>query len=169
MIAKDDEELKEQLVKVKEFSVDIHMEFGLEKCSKATFQKGKLVSSQNIEIDEASTIKALDQHEVYKYLGIEEHDGVQHRKINTKLKKEYYRRIRGVLKTELNAKNKMAAITALAVPVIQYSFGIIKWTQAEIRKMDRQTRKLLTMHGALHPRADIDRLYIPRKKEVGDC
>lgn len=29
--------------------------------------------------------------------------------------------------------------------------------------MDRQTRKLLNIHGALHPRADIDRLYIPRK------
>ncbi|KAI5700120.1 hypothetical protein M8J75_014551 [Diaphorina citri] len=37
-------------------------------------------------------------------------------------------------------------------------------TWAEIRKMDRQTRKLLTMYGALHPRADVDRLYIPRKE-----
>lgn len=41
LIAKDDTELEEQLTAVKEFSDDIHMEFGLEKCAKATFLKGK--------------------------------------------------------------------------------------------------------------------------------
>ena len=30
--------------------------------------------------------------------------------------------------------------------------------------MDRHTRKLLTMHGALYPKAHVDRLYIPRKE-----
>ncbi|KAL1447790.1 hypothetical protein WDU94_009835 [Cyamophila willieti] len=29
--------------------------------------------------------------------------------------------------------------------------------------MDTKTRKQMTIHGALHPRADVDRLYIPRK------
>ena len=30
--------------------------------------------------------------------------------------------------------------------------------------MDQRTRKLMTMHKALHPRDDIDRLYVSRKK-----
>ena len=30
--------------------------------------------------------------------------------------------------------------------------------------MDQRTRKLMTMHKALHPRDDIDRLYISRKE-----
>ena len=30
--------------------------------------------------------------------------------------------------------------------------------------MDQRTRKLMTMHKALHPRDDVDRLYIPRKE-----
>ena len=30
--------------------------------------------------------------------------------------------------------------------------------------MDRRTRKLLTMHNGLHPRSDVDRVYIPRKE-----
>ncbi|RZF47641.1 hypothetical protein LSTR_LSTR009525 [Laodelphax striatellus] len=80
-----------------------------------------------------------------------------------KLTQEYYRRTRNILRTELNAKNKITAINTLAVSVIHYSYGIIKWTQQEIRKLDRQTRKLTTMHGALHPKADVDRLYIPRR------
>lgn len=34
----------------------------------------------------------------------------------------------------------------------------------ELRKPDRQTRKLLTMHGAVHCKADIDRLYRSRRE-----
>jgi hypothetical protein len=52
----------------------------------------------------------------------------------------------------------------LAVPVLRYSFEIINWHQEEIQKLDRKTRKMLTMHGQHHPRADINRLYVPRKE-----
>jgi hypothetical protein len=53
----------------------------------------------------------------------------------------------------------------LAVPVLRYRFGIINWNQEEIQKLDRKTRKMLTIHGQYHPRADIDHLglYVPRK------
>ena len=30
--------------------------------------------------------------------------------------------------------------------------------------MDQRTRKLMTMHKALHPRDNVDRLYIPKKE-----
>ena len=30
--------------------------------------------------------------------------------------------------------------------------------------MNQRTRKLMTMHKALHPRDDVDRLYVPRKE-----
>ena len=30
--------------------------------------------------------------------------------------------------------------------------------------MDQRTRKLMTMHRALHPRDDVDRLYVLRKE-----
>lgn len=164
LIAKDEEELEKQLHLVKRFSDDVGMKFGIDKCAKATFIKGKIKASSNINLDDFNTIRSLEHLEAYKYLGVEEHDGVQHKKMKTKLKSEYYRRIRQIMKTELNARNKITAISSLAVPVIQYSFGIIKWTKAEIRKIDCQTRKLLTMYGALHPRSDINRLYVSRKE-----
>ena len=31
--------------------------------------------------------------------------------------------------------------------------------------MNQRTRKLMTMHKALHPRDDVDRLYVSRKEE----
>jgi len=39
-----------------------------------------------------------------------------------RLKKEYTRRLSMILKSELNAQNKITAIGALAVPVLRYSF-----------------------------------------------
>jgi hypothetical protein len=38
-----------------------------------------------------------------------------------RLKQEYNRRLRMILKSELNTRNKITAIGALAVPVLRYS------------------------------------------------
>ena len=75
------------------------------------------------------------------------------------------RRLRLVLGTELSAKNKIQAIGSLAVPVLIYSFGIVNWHQEELQKLDRKTRKLLTINGQHHPNADVNHLYVPRKQE----
>ena len=32
----------------------------------------------------------------------------------------------------------------------------------ELEKLDRKTRKLMAMYGALHPEADVDRLYLQK-------
>jgi hypothetical protein len=67
------------------------------------------------------------------------------------------------LGTELSAKNKIQAIGSLEVLVFRYTFGIINWHHEELQKVDRKTRKLLTIHGQHQPKADVDRLYVPRK------
>ena len=41
-----------------------------------------------------------------------------------------------MLKSEYNAKNKLIAIKALAVPVLRNSFGIISWRLEEIRRIN---------------------------------
>ena len=51
------------------------------------------------------------------------------------------------------------AINCRAVTVVRYAAGIVEWTKEELQIMDRKTRKLMTLHHALHPQADVDRLY----------
>ena len=160
--AKNDEQQR-ILTIVKDFSEDIKMEFGLEKCAKAIFKAGKLTSSENISLGLDTFIQNLEQDSTYKYLGINEGDGIQHAKMKEKIRKEYYRRISLVLRSELNAVNRTNAINTLAVPVVTYSFNNISWTVEDLKKMDRKTRKLLTMGKMHHPNADKDRLYLPRK------
>ena len=50
------------------------------------------------------------------------------------IRKELYRRIKAILRTELNAKNRFIAINTLAILLVTYSFNIINWTLAEILK-----------------------------------
>jgi hypothetical protein len=81
------------------------MEFGLDKCAKIVFKKGKLVHSQNLAVDVSREIQALQQGKTHRYLEIEVSDGIQHQQMKERLKKEYTRRLRMILKSELNAKN----------------------------------------------------------------
>ena len=102
------------------------------KCAKASFKRGKKVAVEEIPLNDNQMIQYLDQAETYKYLGMEEGEGVQHHKMKVKIRKEYKRRIKIVLKSELNARNKRAPINNLAVPVILYSYGVIDWKLDEI-------------------------------------
>jgi hypothetical protein len=61
LIAKSQEELQKQIQTVENFSNDIHMEFGHEKCTNSTFKRGKLIHSQNLVIDINREIQELEQ------------------------------------------------------------------------------------------------------------
>ena len=78
-----------------------------------------------------------------------------------KVGKEYKRRVRKILETKLNGGNIIKAINTWAIPMLRYSASFLDWTISELQEMDRRTRKLMTMHNALHPRSNVDRLYIP--------
>ena len=83
-------------------------------------QKGKLTTTENIQIDLDTTIQQLEQEGTYKYLGVIEGDGIQHAKMKEKIKQEYYCRTRMITKSELNAINRTEAINTLATPVVSY-------------------------------------------------
>jgi hypothetical protein len=75
-------------------------------------------------------------------LGIEEGGGVDNSQLKDKLVKEYYHWVRQIVKTELNVKNKITAISNLALSVLVYSFGIVNCLRNEIEKIDQKTRSI---------------------------
>ena len=81
-----------------------------------------------------------------------------------KIQKEYLRRTRKLLETKLFSRNLIKGIYTWAVPLVSYSGPFLKRTRDELKQMDQRTRKLMTMHKALHPRHDVDRLYVSRKE-----
>ena len=78
LYACNDDELEGLLKTVRASGDDIRLEFDLDKCAKATCKRGKLESTDNVVLDDESVIRELEQEETYKYLGVNEGDGIQH-------------------------------------------------------------------------------------------
>ena len=85
-----------------------------------------------------------------------------------KIQKEYLRRTRKLLETKLYSRKRIKGINTWAVPLVRYSGTFLKWTRDELKQIDQRTRKLMTMHKALHPRDHVDRLYVSKKREEED-
>ena len=83
--------------------------------------------------------------------------------IKQSMKERFFYRLTKVLNSLLSGGNKVRAFNGWVMPLLTYSFGILKWTQTELDALDRRVRQLLTSHRMLHPRSSVMRLYIPRK------
>ncbi|XP_067939708.1 uncharacterized protein [Watersipora subatra] len=89
-------------------------------------------------------------------------DNIKQSEMKAKNKKEHIHRLMKVLKSKLTAGNLITTINTWAVSLYRYGAGIIQWAKAELQQLDRMTRKLMTMHKGLHPRSDVDRVYVKR-------
>ena len=67
---------------------------------------------------------------------------IKENKMKIKVTAEYKRRLRLILKSKLNAKNKIQAINTWAVVQLRYGDGIINWKVVRLKKMDRATERL---------------------------
>ena len=60
LFAKDDDDPEVLPQTVKTFNDDIGMSFGLDKCAKVTFKRGKLTGTISVELDQSTVIKDLE-------------------------------------------------------------------------------------------------------------
>ena len=58
-----------------------------------------------VELDIDTTFRKLDKDETYKYLVIDEGNGIKHSNMKERIWKESYRQTRAILKTELKQQN----------------------------------------------------------------
>ena len=65
----------------------------------------------------------------YTYLGILETDKIKEKEMKEKFSKEYLRRLRLILRSKLNGRNKIMAFNIWAASVMRYGAGILKWNK----------------------------------------
>ena len=114
------------------FSEDIGMEFAIEKSAMFVTEKREIVKSIGIELPDGKVIKALQEGQAYKYLGILEADKFLGQEMKLKVSKEYFRRLRKVLKSKLNGGNLDQGVNTWAVSLLRYSAAIISWRKCEL-------------------------------------
>jgi hypothetical protein len=105
------------------------------------------------------TLKAED---IYKYLGHMQTKLIKHARMKQQLGHEYLQCTKSILKTKLNGKNTIKAISTYQIPVLTFSFGIVKWTPLDLENLQIRTTALLTRYRIHRPRAAKDRLTLPR-------
>ena len=121
--------------------------------------------TDGMELPNHDKIKTLGENETHKYLGILEADTIKQVQMKDKIRKEYLRRTRKLLETKISSRNLIKGIYTWAVSLVRYLGPFLKWTRDKLKQIDQRTRKLMTMYKALHPRDDVDRLYVSRKEE----
>ena len=102
--------------------------------------------------------------EGYRYLGIIELDKVKEQEMKLEFRAEYMRRLKLIMKSKLHGRNKIKAINTWTASLLRYGEGIVEWTKEDLQKMDRKTRKVMTMNKEFHPKSDTARLYVSRKR-----
>ena len=149
---------------VRIYSQGIGMEFGIEKCAMLAMKSGKRHMTDGMELPNHDRIRMHEENETYKYLGILEADTIKQVQMKDMIRIEYLRKTRKLLETKLSSRNLIKGINTRSVPLVTYSGPFLKWIREELKPMGQRTRKLMTMHNALHPRDDVDRLYVSRKE-----
>jgi len=138
------------------------MVFGIEKCETLCIAKVKLEMG-NFTTEDDDTMEAMNEDDMYRYLGHMQAKQIKHARMKQKLGEEYLNRTKSILKTKLNGKNMIKAINTYATPVLTFSFGIVKWTPTDLENLQTKMRTLLTRYRFHNPRAAKERLTLPRQ------
>ena len=147
------------------YSQDIGMEFGIEKWAMLIMKSGKWQITEGMELpNKKKKIRTLGEKETYKYLEILEADTMKQVKMKENMKKEYLGRTGKLLEIKLYRRNLIKEINTWADLLVRYSGQFLKWTREELKQMEQRIRKLTTMHKGLHPREDVDRLCVKKRR-----
>ena len=85
------------------------MVFGVEKCKTLSTAKGKL-EMRNFTTEDDDTMEAMNEDDIYRYLGHMLTKQIKHAQMKQKLGEEYLKRTKSILKTKLNGKKKKLSI-----------------------------------------------------------
>lgn len=157
-------QMKNMLKITEHITNDIKMEFGINKCKILHIEREKWKEEIETEILNDEELRNMQQNETYKYLGFQQNTRINHTEIKEHIVQEYKKRLTLLMNTKLNSKNLFKAINTYAIPLLTYSFGIIKWTQTDLENINRLTRTEQTKHRNHHPHACKERITIGRKE-----
>lgn len=163
--ASGESDLQNALRIVQDYTRDIGMEFGLDKCAVFHLRRGRCAElPHDVQLADGCILKHLNAEETYAYLGLEQHGIQDATKTKESLRNRYRQLLRKIWSSELSGPNKVAATNMLAIPIMTYSFGVLKWNVDELRQLDRETRKTMHLNRSLHPKSSVPRIYLPRQQ-----
>ena len=111
---------------------------GVSKCAEIIFERGQMVKGEGLEVlhERMKTIDS-DENVTYKFLGVEQADGIKTKEVFERIKTEVENRLELLIKTELNDRNLMKAINSKVIPVAAYPMNVCRFSKEELLELDR--------------------------------
>ena len=134
--------------------------YGVSKCAEIIYQNGKMVRAEGLQVlEERMKTMNPDENEIYKFLGIEQVDGINMKAVYERVK-EVTKRVKMLTKTELNDANLIKAINMKVIPIATYAMNVCKFTVAELKELDQIIKKELRVKNMLGRQASDEQLYL---------
>ena len=124
--------------------------YGVSKCAEIIYQNGKMVRGEGLQVlEERMKMMSPDENEIYKFLRIEQPDGIETKAVYERMKEEVTKRVKMLTKTELNDVNLIKAINMKVIPIATYAMNVYKFTVAELKELDQIIKKELRVKNML--------------------
>ena len=104
-----------------------------------------------------------DENEIYKFLGIEQADGIKTKKVFKRVKSEVNKRIKMLTNTEMNDVNLARVINTEVIPVATYPMNVCKFIDEELKKLDQVIKHKLRSENMLRKQSSDEIFYLIRE------
>ena len=123
-----------------------------------------MVKGKGLEVlEERIRVIDSDKNEIFKFLGIEQADGIKTKKVFERVKGKVNKRVKMLTNTELNDVNLVRAINTKVIPVAAYSMNVCKFTDGELKELDQVIKPILRSKNMLGKQSSNERLYLIRE------
>ena len=78
---------------------------------------------------------------MYKFLGVEQAKGIRTKQVYERLEEKITKRLKLLMKSELNDENLIQAINSKVIPVAAYPMNVCKMTKGELNELDQIVKK----------------------------
>ena len=105
-----------------------------------------------MKIADLKPIKSLEQHNIYKFLGVFENTKQEGKQILEAAAKTFLQRLSIIWSSPLSDYAKVVASNQYALPVLTYLIWTQTWPIANILQLDQEGRKIIVENEGNHPK-----------------
>ena len=112
-------------------------------------------------------MKALDsdQNEVYKFLGYEQEEKIDVKKVMERLRKQIKIRLEQIMKTSLNDENLVKSINCRVIPVARYIMNVCNLSKGDLKELDKIVKSVLRKEDIMENK-QVMKDYMDEEKKV---
>ena len=122
-----------------------------------------LIGEELEVLEERMNTMKPEENGIYKFLGIEQADGIKTKTVFERVKGEVNKRFKMLTNTDLNNVNLVRSINTKVTPVAAYLMNVWKFTGGELKELDEVIKRELRSKNVLGKQSSDDRLYLMRE------